>query len=50
MQLLGDVGHVGSRFDLFGYSANLDARLLHDLHRSTVGWKIIFDAPDGTPR
>jgi hypothetical protein len=26
MELLGDLGHVESRFNLFGDSANLDAR------------------------
>jgi hypothetical protein len=26
MELLGDLGHVGSCFDPFGSSANLDAR------------------------
>ena len=26
MDLLGDVGHVESRFSLFGYSASVDAR------------------------
>jgi hypothetical protein len=29
MVLLGDVGHVESRFGLFGDSANLDAREVH---------------------
>jgi hypothetical protein len=29
MVLLGDVSHVESRFDLFGDSANLNARLVH---------------------
>ena len=28
MDLLGDVGHVESRFTLFGYSVSVDARLV----------------------
>jgi hypothetical protein len=31
MELLGDMGHVGSRFGPFVDGANLDARLVHDL-------------------
>jgi hypothetical protein len=31
MELLGDLGHMESRFGLFAYSANLDARLVHGL-------------------
>jgi hypothetical protein len=31
MQLLGDLGHVESRFCLFSGSANLDARLVQGL-------------------
>jgi hypothetical protein len=33
MELLGDVGHVGSCFSPFGDSANLDARLVHGLRQ-----------------
>jgi hypothetical protein len=33
MELLGDVGHLGSRFGPFVDSANLDARLVHGLCR-----------------
>jgi hypothetical protein len=31
MELLGDMGHVESRFGPFGGSANLDARQVHSL-------------------
>jgi hypothetical protein len=34
MELLGDLGHVESCFGLFEDSANLDARLVHDLHQT----------------
>jgi hypothetical protein len=34
MELLGDVGHVGSRFSPFCDNANLDARLVHGLCRT----------------
>jgi hypothetical protein len=33
MELLGDFGHVESRFGLFADSANLNARLVHGLCR-----------------
>jgi hypothetical protein len=47
MELLGDLGHVESRFGPFADSANLDARLVHGLcqtyHRlrnyfGRIGW------------
>ena len=47
---LGDVAQVEARFSLFGDSANLDARSVHGLLRTYIGWQIILDAPDGTPR
>jgi hypothetical protein len=31
MELLGDVGHVESHFDLFGDSVSVGARLVHGL-------------------
>ena len=31
MELLGDLGHVESRFFLFGDSVSVDARLVHGL-------------------
>jgi hypothetical protein len=34
MELLGDMGHVGSCFSPFVDSANLDARLVHSLRRT----------------
>ena len=46
----GDVAQVEARFSLFGDTANLDARSVHDLRRTYIGWEIILDAPDGTPR
>jgi hypothetical protein len=33
MELLGDVGHVDPRFDLFGDSVSVGARQVHGLHR-----------------
>jgi hypothetical protein len=37
MGLLGDEAQVEAQFGLFGDSANLDARLVHGLHR-TYRW------------
>jgi hypothetical protein len=34
MELLGDVGHVESRFDPFGHGVSVGARLVHGLHRT----------------
>ena len=34
MVLLGDEAQLEARFDLFGDSANLDARSVHGLHRT----------------
>jgi hypothetical protein len=34
MGLLGDVGHVESRFGLFGESVSVGARLVHGLHET----------------
>ena len=40
MLLLGDVGQVEACFGLFGDSFNLDARLVHGLHRKVPReWK-----------
>jgi hypothetical protein len=33
MELLGDVGHMESRFDLFSDSVSVGGRLAHGLHR-----------------
>ena len=37
MELLGDMGHVKSRFSPFGDSVSVSARLVHSLHR-TYHW------------
>jgi hypothetical protein len=34
MELLGNLGHVKSCFDLFSDNANLDARYVHGLRRT----------------
>jgi hypothetical protein len=47
---LGDVGHVESRFDLFGdvlVSVQVGCMVCA---KRTIGSKIVLDAPDGTPR
>ena len=36
MELLGDVGHVYSGFDPFGYSVSFDAKLVHGLRHSML--------------
>jgi hypothetical protein len=50
MELLGDVGHVESRFGPFGVVlvSVQDRSIVCTKH--TVASEIIFDAPDGTPR
>jgi hypothetical protein len=50
MELLGDMGHVESRFGLFGDSTNLDASSCLVCAERIIGSKIILDTPDGTPR
>ena len=50
MVLLGDEAQVEAQFGLFGDSANLDARYVHSLRRSTIGTKVVLNAPNGTPR
>jgi hypothetical protein len=47
MVLLGDKAPVDAHFDLFGDSANLDARQVTE---HTTSSEIILEAPDGTPR
>jgi hypothetical protein len=44
MEVLGDVGHVESRFGLFGDSVSVSARQVHGLSQRTIGSKIILDA------
>ena len=50
MELLGNEAQVEAHFGPFGNSANLDERLVHDLHRTCHGLENHLDAPDGTPR
>ena len=50
MQLLGDVGHVESRFGPFGDGVSVGARYVTVCAKHTIGSKTILDAPDGTPR
>jgi hypothetical protein len=47
---LGDEAQVEARFDPFGDSATLDARLVHGLRRTNCWLRILLAAPDGTPR
>jgi hypothetical protein len=42
---LGDVGHVGSRFYLFGDSVSVGARWVHSLCQTYLGLTNPFDAP-----
>jgi hypothetical protein len=49
MELLQDVGHVESRFGLFGDSVSVGARCLV-CAKHNIGSEIILDAPDGSPR
>jgi hypothetical protein len=50
MELLGDVGHMESRFGLFGTVLVLvqDRCTVCAMH--TIGSEIILDVADGTPR
>jgi hypothetical protein len=50
MILLGDEAEVEAQSSSFGDSANLEARLLHDLGRTYHRLRNHFDAPDRTPR
>ena len=50
MELLGDVGHVESRFDPFGDGVSVATRLVQGLRQTYHGSEIVLDAPDGTPR
>ena len=50
MDLLGDVGHVESRFDPFGDSVSVAARQVQGLCQTNHGSEIVLDAPNGTPR
>ena len=50
MELLGDVGHVEPRFDLFGDSVSVGARWCTICAKCNIGSEIVLDALDGTPR
>ena len=51
MDILGDVGHVESRFSPFGDSVSVDARyMLGFTPNVPIGSEIVLDAPVGTPR
>jgi hypothetical protein len=47
MELLGDMGHVESRFGQFGVLVSVQERCTVCVER-TIGSEIILDAPDGT--
>jgi hypothetical protein len=48
MELQDDLGHVESRFGLFGDAVNLSVRWVHGL-RQTIGSQVVLDTPNGTP-
>jgi hypothetical protein len=50
MELLGDLGHVESRFSPFGDRASVGARQVHGLHQTYHTLRIILNVPDATPR
>jgi hypothetical protein len=50
MELLGDIGHVESRFSPFGDSVSVGATYFHICTKCTIGLEIALDALDGTPR
>ena len=45
MELLGDTGHVKSRFGLFGDGVSVGARHVHGLCQRTIGSETVLDAP-----
>jgi hypothetical protein len=49
MELLGDVGHLESRFDPFGDSVSVSASRCMVCAKRIRGLEIILDTPDGTP-
>ena len=49
IELLDDMCHMESRFNLFRDSVSLGARLVHGL-RIMQGSETIMEAPDNTPR
>jgi hypothetical protein len=50
MELLGDVGHMESRFDLFYDSVSVGQDRCSVCVKRTRGSLMVLDAPDGTPR
>ena len=53
MVLLGEeaqVGHVESCFGPFGDRGSVGARYVHGLNQMYHRFKIVLQAPDGTPR
>jgi hypothetical protein len=42
MELVSDVGHVESRYSLFGDSVSVSARWVHGLHLNTIGIEIVL--------
>ena len=50
MELLGDMGHVESRFSPFGESVSVSEYRCMVCAKHIKGLEIILDAPDGTPR
>ena len=50
MEVLGDVGHVESRFDPFRDGVSVGARSVQGWRQTYHGSEIILDALDGTPR
>ena len=47
MELLGDMGHVESRYGLFGDGVEVSCTVCAKL---TLGSEIVLDVPDATPR
>jgi hypothetical protein len=50
MDLLGEIGHVESRFNPFGDSGTISEDRCTVCTRRTIGIEIVLDALDGTPR
>jgi hypothetical protein len=50
MDLLGDIGHVKSRFDPLETAVLLVQDRCTICAKRTIGTKIVLDTPDGTPR
>jgi len=50
MKILGHVGHMEPRFDLFGDSVSVGASQVHGLCKTYHRVSICFGVPDGSPR